>query len=107
MKRKKSSSLKTKIILAGLFLSATNSFAQDAPAQPAEVPSVFPGNEFYLIAGGILILLLVIYSLGKTAVGLGKAVSKTAKKSSATIILLLISAVASSQSESPLAQTPI
>jgi cytochrome c oxidase cbb3-type subunit 3 len=105
MKRKTSRSLRSKIIVAGLFLSATNSFAQDAPAQPAEAPSILSGSEFYLIAGGLLILLLVIYGLGKTAVGLSKAVSNASKKSSATIILLLLSAAAFSQSEAAPAQT--
>jgi hypothetical protein len=80
MKRKTSASLKSKIMVAGLFLSATNSFAQNAPAQPALVPSIFSGYEFYLIAGGLFILLLVIYGLGKTAVGLSKAGSKLNKK---------------------------
>jgi len=105
MKRTKQISLQSKIILAGLFLSATNSFAQETPAQLAELPSMYSGPQFYLIAGGILILLLAIYSLGKTATGLGKAVSKVAKKSSATILLLLLSAAAFSQSETVVVQT--
>lgn len=76
MKRNKASSLKLKIIVAGLFLSTLNAFAQNTPAQPPQASSIFSGAGFYVIACGLLILLIVIYALGKTALGLSNAVSK-------------------------------
>ena len=76
MKRKKSSSLKSKVIVTGLFLSGLNAFAQNTPAQPPQASSIFSGAGFYVNAGAVLILLIVIYALGKTALGLSNAVSK-------------------------------
>ena len=80
MKRKKTSSLKSKIIVAVLFLSALNAVAQNTLAQPAQPSSIVSGAGFYVMAVGFLILLIVIYGLGKTAVGLSNAVSNHNKK---------------------------
>lgn len=80
MKRNKASSLKLKIIVAGLFLSTLNAVAQNTPPQPARPASIFSGAGFYVMAVGFLILLIVIYGLGKTAIGLSNAVSNHNKK---------------------------
>lgn len=98
MKRNINSSIKLIFVLAGLLLSITNSFAQATSAKgTADRNSLFMNSNLLFICGAVFILLIVIYALSKTTIGLGKVAAKAAKKSSVTVLLLLISVSAYSQ----------
>jgi cytochrome c oxidase cbb3-type subunit 3 len=101
MQKKKSISviIKSTFLLVSLMFSITSAHAQASVAPPAKdaFPPLLSDSNFYLIICAVALLLLLIVVLGKTSVSLSRAVAKMNKKSSATILLLLVSAGAFAQ----------
>lgn len=105
MKRKKRLSIRLMFILAGLLFSNTIS---NAAAASGKVSSEFPvwlsNPTVYLIAGALVILLIVVIGLANTSASLSQVASKIKKKTAATIVFMVFSITAFSQTE-PVAKT--
>jgi cytochrome c oxidase cbb3-type subunit III len=71
-------------------------------------PSLLSNSDFYLIICAVALLLLMIVVLGKTSVSLSKVAANMNKKSSATIVfLVLMTASAFAQSEQVATEKPV
>lgn len=107
MKNHISAFIKTNLITGIILLTASGLSAQAMTTQPPAANTWYTKPEVSLIAFGLVIMLFAIYALGKTTMGLSKMISKANKKSSATILLLLVSASAFAQQEVvPVKTTP-
>src|SRR5437763_1160266 len=95
------SAIKFTLLLMCVLFSIASVSAQTPVAPPTKdaFPSVLSDSNFYLIICAVALLLLLIVVLGKTSESLSKAVAKMNKKSSAMILLMLVSVGAFAQTD--------
>lgn len=90
------------LAFAVLLYAPSNLYAQVQEKTATENSSWANDPITYLILGVVIILLSAIYALSKSAIALGKLVAKANKKSSATIIFILLCFHSFSQNAEPM-----